>query len=88
MILTLMITEQASDSCRVASLCEARVEASRLGSVARVLGDLAETHGLEMLGLGHLDLDRGPGNAECGQRPECGGDEGQHTQGFPQIFAR
>ena len=63
------------------------MEASRLGRVARVLGDLAETHGLELLGLGHLDLDRGPGNAECGQRLECG-DDGQHTQGFPQIFAR
>ena len=77
----IMMIHQVSDSCRVASLCEARVEASRLGRVARVLSDLAETHGLEMLGLGHLD------NEECGQRLECR-DEGQHAQGFPQIFAR
>ena len=59
------------------------MEASRLGRVARVLSDLAETHGLEMLGLGHLDNE----DEECGQRLECR-DDGQHAQGFPQIFAR
>ena len=68
--------DQASDLCRAASLCEARVAAGSLGKVARGLGDIAETHALEMLGLGHLDT--GPGNAECHQRPECG-DDGQYS---------
>ena len=44
--------------------------------MARGLGDLAETHALEMLGLGHLDT--GPGNVECQLRHECG-DHGQYS---------
>ena len=71
-----MIRHQASDGCRAVRLCEARLAASRLGGVARTLGDIAETHALDMLGLRHLD--RGPDNAECDQRLECR-DEGQHS---------
>ena len=52
--------------------------AGSLGKVARELGDLAETHALDMLGLGHLDT--GPGNvkSKCHQRHECG-DYGQYS---------
>ena len=59
--------------------------AGSLGKVARGLGDIAETHALNMLGLGHLDT--GPGNAECHQRPECG-DDGQHSplRGFRKYL--
>ena len=60
--------------------------ASSLGKVARGLGDLAETHALEMLGLGHLDT--GPGNVGCHQRHECG-DHGQYSplRGLRKYFS-
>ena len=77
--------DQASDLCRAASLCEARVAAGSLGKVARGLGDIAEAHALNMLGLGHLDT--GPGNAECHQRPECG-DHGQYSLPLLRDFRK
>ena len=74
-------TDQASDPCRAAMLCEARVRAGGLGRVASLLGDIAEAHALDTLGLAH------PGEGECGQRLQCG-IEGQQAQALPQTLAR